>query len=158
NTLYQGDLARVHYDIASTALRRGDRKAAADHYRESLRLREVLAKGNDTSALRDLMTTLARCGETARAIGLAQRLTQSLAHEAAVLFDVACCYAICQGLATEGTLREHYTAQALESLRQAVSHGYKDVVSLETEPDLDSLREQPNFQAFLAELRRRLAQ
>jgi serine/threonine-protein kinase len=158
NTLYQGDLARVHYDIASTALRRGDRKAAADHYRESLRLREILAKGNDTSALRDLMTTLARCGETARAIDLAQRLTQSLANETAVLFDVACCYAICRGLATEGTLREHYTAQALESLRQAVSHGYKDVVSLETEPDLDSLREQPNFQAFLTELRRRLAQ
>jgi hypothetical protein len=51
-------------------------------------------------------------------------------------------------------LSRRYRENTHEALTQAVAQGFKDVVILETEPDLDSLRDQPTFQALLASLRK----
>jgi hypothetical protein len=70
---------------------------------------------------------------------------------------MSCSFAVCSGAvaANESQLRERYADRALEALRQAVARQYRDVVNLETEPDLDALRDRPEFKAILAELARR---
>jgi hypothetical protein len=106
------------------------------------------------------MVTLARCGEHRRAADLATRVGQQQPDEVSSLVDLACCYAVCSGAVApeEGGLRERYTGQALEALRRAVARGYRDLVNLETEPDLDAVRDQPAFKDLLAGLPRPQAQ
>jgi hypothetical protein len=106
---------------------------------------------------KDLMISLARCGEHERAADMADRIRKGAASDPGSLVDVACTFAVCSGAvaANEGQLRERYAERALEALRQAVAQGYRDVINLETEPDLDALRDRPEFQAILTDLTNR---
>ena len=163
---YQNDLARAYYDVATAALLRGEKTLAAEKYRASLEIREARARGRAEAAVqKDLMITLARCGEIRRAAAIAERISKECAGDPGSLTDVACCLATCSAMvaagkpadtltAQERSLREQYANQALEALRQAVAQGYRNVVNLETEPDLDALRDQPGFKSLLAELTR----
>ena len=153
----EDDLSRLLYDLGLTALRRGDKALAAEHFRGSLRIREARARDRgNVGAQVDLMMTLARCGEHRRAADLASRVRQDRPDDLGSLVDVACCYAVCGGAVApeEGGLRERYTGQVIEALGRAVARGYRDLVNLETEPDLDALRDQPAFKALLARLSR----
>jgi hypothetical protein len=49
---------------------------------------------------------------------------------------------------------DEYRMLALQQLRQAVKVGYRDVAQMRSDPDLAPLRDQPDFQALLAELDR----
>jgi hypothetical protein len=40
-------------------------------------------------------------------------------------------------------------AEAIDSLTRAILLGYDDIAHLETDPDLDSLRDLPDFQELL---------
>jgi hypothetical protein len=40
----------------------------------------------------------------------------------------------------------------VELLRQAVQQGYKDVAHMKKDPDLDALRQRPDFRQLLADL------
>ncbi len=154
---FRDDLSRLLYDLGLTALRRGDQGPAAEKFRASLRLREDRARDRgNIGAQIDLMMTLARCGEHRRAADLAQRVRRERPDDLGGLVDVACCYAVCSGSVPpeEGGLRERYTGQAIEALSRAVARGYRDRVNLETEPDLDAVRDQPAFKDLLAGLSR----
>jgi serine/threonine protein kinase len=50
---------------------------------------------------------------------------------------------------------EQYAVQAVELLRQAITHGYKDVALLKTHSDFKVLRQRPDFQQLLVELEQR---
>jgi tetratricopeptide (TPR) repeat protein len=158
---YNDDLSRVLYSTALAAQRRGETALAADKYRAALAIREARTRRQmDLVALRDLMVTLARCGEYGRAAEMAGRVRKQSGTDLGSLIDVACCFAICSDVVAaskpageltpeQSRLREHYAGQALEALQAAVARGYRDVVNLETEPDLDAVRERPNFKALL---------
>jgi serine/threonine protein kinase/tetratricopeptide (TPR) repeat protein len=49
----------------------------------------------------------------------------------------------------------HDPDEAVQHLREAVNHGYKDIDRFRTDDDLKSLRGYPRFEAFLAEARKR---
>ena len=51
--------------------------------------------------------------------------------------------------------KQDYTARALEALRAAVKENYRDAIALETDPELDLLRPQPDYQAILAVVKSR---
>ncbi len=51
-------------------------------------------------------------------------------------------------------LARSYTESAFKSLRLALGAGWKNVVDVETDPDLDAIREAPGFEAIVAEFRK----
>src|SRR5262249_36693957 len=61
-----------------------------------------------------------------------------------VFYNLACCYS---------RLREK--GKALEVLKKAIENGYADLHSLETDPDLDAIRSDPEFGRLLADLVRK---
>ena len=70
-------------------------------------------------------------------------------------FQVACGYALSAAAAgTDAALVRRYTAAALDCLKKDKEKGWTDVVTLETDPDLEPLRTDPTFQALLADFRR----
>jgi serine/threonine-protein kinase len=154
NVPLQEDLARALYDVGTAALRQGDGPLAAEKFAACLKIREALAgKSPDVALQKELMLSLARCGEHRRAADIARRLVEASA-DAGTLYDVACCYAICAGPATaDSTARQDYVGRALDTLEQAVARGFRDVGNMETDPDLDALHGQPRVKALVDRLR-----
>jgi serine/threonine-protein kinase len=155
NVPLKEDLARALYDVGTVALRQGDGPLAAEKFAACLKVREALAgKSKDVSVQKELMLALARCGEHRRAADIARRVVEQSADDAGQLYDVACCYAICAGPATaDEKARQQYAALALDTLEQAVARGFRDVGNMETDPDLDALRDQSRVKALVDRLR-----
>jgi serine/threonine-protein kinase len=155
NVHLQEDLARARYDEGTAALRWGDGPRAAEKFAASLKIREALAgKSQDVSVQKELMLSLARCGEDRRAADIARRLREKYGDDAGQLYDVACCYAICAGPATANAkARTQYRDLALDVLEQAVERGYRDAGNMETDPDLDAVRDEPRVKELLKKLR-----
>jgi serine/threonine-protein kinase len=155
NVPLKEDLARALYDVGTAALRQGDGPLAAERFAACLKIREALAgKNQDVALQKELMLSLARCGKHRRAADIARRLREQSGADAGQLYDVACCYAISAGPATaDEKARAEYAGLALDVLEQAVARGFGDVGNMETDPDLDAVRDQPRVKALVAKLR-----
>ena len=69
-------------------------------------------------------------------------------------FQAACGYALAAGaVGYDNVLTKHYTAAAVDCLRLGRERGWTDLVSLETDPDLAPVRDDPAFQKLLGQLR-----
>ena len=93
---------------------------------------------HDTRALYVGANQFANVGEFEKAQELAERALGRDQEEPVVLYNVACFYAM-----------KGNTDRAMELLDRAVENGWGDKAWLETDPDLDSLREDPRFQALM---------
>src|SRR5262249_43574403 len=139
----------------------GDPKAALEDYRRGLEHRRALAEADPNNAFRQgsLMFALARCGRHGEAAAIADKLRERAAADPGMLFYAACGYALCAGAlddpATGGSpeARGRYGDRAVEVLGQAIRAGYRDVVALETDPDLTPIRKDPAFVALIERLR-----
>ena len=97
------------------------------------------------------MLALARCGRHAEAAKGADDLGQRIPNDPRMRFFTACIYALCAGAAGgDAAVADRYRALALEALGRAVDRGYRDAVTLQSDPDLEPLRGSPGFQAVLA--------
>jgi len=170
NVSYREDLARGAYALASAALRLGDAKIADQHYAQALKIREARmhTNPNDVSLQKSYMVTLARCGHVDRAVQEAEKIRKSLSKDNGALYGIACCYALCvsatgrgkdaQALsADERGRRQRYAQQAIAALQQAVEHGFKDLIGLETDPDLDSIRVEAGYKSVVERLKNAVA-
>ena len=83
---------------------------------------------------------LSRKGLHARALEVDRRLVQLDPQDAVAHYNLGC------SLALMG-----YSKEALQALRQALQQGYNDVDFLESDRDLDSLRDHPEYQELLKE-------
>lgn len=159
------DLALMHYRYATATLRLGEADATREHFQRCLALREQVgtAEPNGLSKQIDLMVALARCGRTDDAAKLAVELQARSTKDTNTPFQIGCCYAICS--ATAGgvqpgsepsadviVMRQAFAAKAVELLRLAVARGYRDLPSLSTDPDLDSIREHPEYKLLVKEM------
>ncbi len=54
-------------------------------------------------------------------------------------------------------LARGYTENAFKSLRLAFGAGWKNLVDVQTDPDLDAIRSAPGFEAVVAEYRKAAA-
>jgi len=88
--------------------------------------------------LRVLAELVSQKGLVARAVELDHRLVQALPNDFLARYNLAC------SLARAGRPDE-----AIDSLTRAILLGYDDIAHLETDPDLDSLRDLPDFQELL---------
>jgi len=93
---------------------------------------------DDTRALYIGAANLSSLGEVKRAMDWAGRAYDAGRDEPMVMYNVACTYAL---------LGE--TERALELLENAISMGWGDRAWLETDSDLDSLRDIPKFKFLL---------
>jgi serine/threonine protein kinase len=150
----QADLARTQYSQALAAERTGDKAAAGKYFQASLDIRRHRVNlDSETYAQKDLMLTLAHAGKSQEAVDLASAVQTKLPKDPGTLVDVANCYAVASAALSNATAdretHDRYVTKALESLKLALDAGYGDKVNLETEPDLDALRNQPQFNALL---------
>ena len=146
------NLAKSLYSRGMVAARAGDQTTAANCFNECLEIREELADKDATNYRKklDLLEALARAGKCERAAQLAEELRKGHEKDSVFLIPAARCYAQCSlALADKPALGHQYVEMALAALRTALENGYKDVIPLETHPDLDPLRKNPEFKKLL---------
>jgi tetratricopeptide (TPR) repeat protein len=104
-------------------------------------------------------SALVRAGQHAAATVAAEELLQTGNAARTTLYDAACVYAVAVAQAakqaprhTSSLLAERYARRAVALLCQAVQRGFNNIAHLKKDPDLDSLRQRPDFHQLLAEL------
>jgi tetratricopeptide (TPR) repeat protein len=107
---------------------------------------------------------LASRGDHVTAATTAEKLHSLDPEDAANVYDVACCYALCAaGVAAgrapdrltpeESALRGRYLSRALQELAGAVQRGYKDVAHLEADSDLAALHAEKEYVQIVERLK-----
>jgi predicted Zn-dependent protease len=99
----------------------------------------LLARKQDSiEPLRILAELVSRKGTVKRAVELDRRLVELLPDDFLARYNLAC------SLARAGRPDE-----AIDALSRAILLGYDDLAHLETDPDLESLHDHPDFQSLL---------
>ena len=96
--------------------------------------------GTSTEVCRVLAELVAKKGLLDRAVELDRHLVNLLPEDALARYNLGC------SLARAGCSKE-----AISSLSKAILLGYDDLHHLEADPDLDSLRDHPDFLNLLEE-------
>ena len=100
---------------------------------------KLLARnGESVEVLRTLGELVSKKGDVLRALEIDRRLVERLPNDFLARYNLAC------SLALAGRPDE-----AIDSLSSAILLGYDDLSHMETDPDLESLREHPDFRALL---------
>jgi serine/threonine-protein kinase len=157
-------LSRACYLLGTAYLRLRNQELAAENYAKALQMRRALAE-KDTADLRkqkDYMVNLARCGQHKTAVKMAGEIQEKSPKGVDTLLNLMRCYALsCAALggsatptAEQAKLREAYAGRAAKCLEQAIASGCRDVVDIETDPDIDAIRNHAAFQRALEKLRR----
>ena len=99
----------------------------------------LLARKQDSiEVLRVLAELVSRKGLADRAVDLDRRLVALLPNDFLARYNLACSLA-----------RAGRSDEAIDSLSRAILLGYDDLAHMEADPDLESLRNHPDFQALL---------
>lgn len=105
---------------------------------------QVLLRDPDfVDVLRCQGQLLSRKGLHVRAVEIDRRLVRLLPTDGIAHYNLACSLALSQR-----------RREALHELRQALAHGYDDLEFLETDSDLDCLRDDPDYAELLRRHRR----
>lgn len=127
-TQYQSDLAYSHNNIGNLLSATGKPAEALASYEKA---RDILQKLADANP----------------------KIPNYRSGLAGSLYDIACLYAITSGKHVDKPEKAKAEAdKAMDSLRKAVSAGYKDAAHMKKDTDLDSLRGRDDFQKLMAEL------
>src|SRR5262249_4760324 len=106
---------------------------------------------------------LARCGETQAAAQKAEEIRKKSPKDVDTLLNLMRCYALCTMTVSgpdarsipavdEAKMREEYAASAASCFEQAIANGSRNVVDIETDPDIDAIRKTPAFERALHKL------
>jgi tetratricopeptide (TPR) repeat protein len=87
-----------------------------------------------------------KTGRIAEGLKMDRRLVKLQPDNATAHYNLACSLALCRR-----------KAAALNSLKQAVQHGYRDFGWMSQDPDLDVLKRHPEFLALLEQLKKEKA-
>jgi tetratricopeptide (TPR) repeat protein len=138
-------------------------KAAEAEFRESLQLREPIALvvPDNLSQQSLLMLGYARCGQTDKAVAIAEKVERGSTPASSNMVYLAGCYAVCVPAVGAGkpadaltepekARRKGYVEKAIALMRQHMTPDRKDLAYLASDPDLDPIRQTPEFKKFLA--------
>src|SRR5262249_4667409 len=145
---------------------------ALSHFREALKFREEMyreAAAKNTLGVAErstLMLTLARCGEHARAVKLAEEV-RPLADPRVLAEEVGTTYGLCMAAVEDGgptdrltpderALRDRYHDLAIAAVQEGAARGYQNFLFLEGDPDMDPLLALPEFRQWLADFKKGL--
>jgi serine/threonine protein kinase/tetratricopeptide (TPR) repeat protein len=166
-------LSQMLYKSATAALKLGNRSEAQKLYDECLAIREQYSqtRPRDLDAAIEWMLALARCGKTQAARTKAENLlkvaaAQNSGNRSAAIFRLQSAFAL--AIAADNLDRDHPVEiwsperlaerkklidRSFEVLNLAITSGFDDHYQLETDPDIDALRDDPRFVAILEKLR-----
>ena len=118
----------------------GRMKEAREAFEDCLQTieRHLQLYPDDARAVSMAAGSLYGLGDHARALEWADRALSMAPEEAAILYNVACAYAL---------LNE--TDKAIDCLEQAFRQGYSHKVWVENDPDFSPIRDHPRFRALL---------
>lgn len=94
--------------------------------------------GESLEVLRILAELVSKKGVMSRAIELDTKIVELLPEDFLARYNLACSLA-----------RAGKSDEAIDSLSQSILLGYDDLAHMDVDPDLDSLRDLPDFQALL---------
>jgi len=97
----------------------------------------LVRNGSSVEVLRTLAELVSRKGMMQRAVEVDRMLVERLPEDFLARYNLACSLALAQ-----------LPDEAIESLSKAVDLGYDDVAHMDVDPDLDSLRDRPDFLAL----------
>jgi tetratricopeptide (TPR) repeat protein len=161
---YRSDLAQTLQFQGDVERLLGTWEPARDHYQEAVRQqRAVLDKAPQLADARRLLAShyarlvraCRRTGRPQEAAAAAREFAQLRPPMAGELYGTACDVAQCIPLAAAAQAeRRRYAELAVELLRQAAAHGFKDAARLKKDPDLAPLRSDDAFKSLVADLDR----
>jgi tetratricopeptide (TPR) repeat protein/tRNA A-37 threonylcarbamoyl transferase component Bud32 len=145
----QQSLALVHERLGASNTLRRRADAATRHYQEALKLQTALLQLQPANVSRQAARALvlAHAGKTAEALAEATKVQQLAAKSPKLLLDVVRVYAVCA--AADPPRKADLVKRALEALRAATAKDYRDAVVLQTDPDLQTLRGEVEFQRVI---------
>ncbi len=159
-------LSRATYILGTAYLRLQNQDLAAQTYAQALQMRRAVAEKDPANLpkQKDYMVNLARCGESQAAAQKAEEIRKQSSKDVDTLLNLMRCYALCTMAVSgpdarkipaveETKLREEYAASAASCFEQAVANGFRNVVDIETDPDVDVIRTNPAFERALHKLR-----
>jgi serine/threonine-protein kinase len=163
---YQNMLARTLTQSGNLLLQAGQAAEALLMLRRALEIQERIARDQPritsyqqsalASSLRGVGRAEAAAGHPAEARAAFERastIDRALADTYPVTrYNLACSLALMIPV-SDPDRREALAVQAITEIRKACSAGYANVNSLERDPDLESLRQRPDFQALLTKAR-----
>ena len=94
--------------------------------------------GESLEVLRILAELVSKKGVMSRAIELDRKIVELLPEDFLARYNLACSLA-----------RAGKSDEAIDSLSQSILLGYDDLAHMDVDPDLDSIRDLPDFQALL---------
>lgn len=98
----------------------------------------LVRNGESLEVLRLLAELVSKKGQVKRAVELDGKVVELLPNDFLARYNLAC------SLARAGRPDE-----AIDALSKAILLGYDDLAHMDVDPDLDSLRELPEFRALL---------
>jgi tetratricopeptide (TPR) repeat protein len=159
-------LARATYILGTAYLRLQNQDLAAQAYSQALQMRRAVAEKDPANLpkQKDYMVNLARCGQHQPAAKKAEEIYKKSPKDVDTLLNLMRCYALCSmtlgGPHDETTpgagnveLRDAYAASAANYFEQAVANGSRNVVDIETDPDIDAIQTYAPFKHALENLR-----
>jgi serine/threonine-protein kinase len=153
NVLFARDLGLALYrlgNLADVEKKPGD---ARPMYEAALKIREDLAKISESNDRRqtELMLALAHTSQAERALELADRFAAGPNVDREQRIFLASCYAQVARAIPPEKAEQVQTAldKAVDAVRTAVREGFRDRVYLETEPDLEPIRQRNDFKSLL---------
>lgn len=159
NVALRRNLAMSFYLLGSLGDREGNEKSALESFEAARKLGQQLvdADPQNDKRLMELMEQLAHVGQIDKAVAIIGRLSAVPIQDNELRVEIARCYAQCARNATgsQAARKEEFKLKAMENLRAAVANGFRDRVTLETEPDLDPLHNRDDFRALVASIQPR---
>jgi hypothetical protein len=150
---YRRFLALADYRCATLARRQADAAAADRCDRECLRLRAELAAADPESERRaiELLLVRSRTDDHRDAATAVAEMERKPNLDREVLVELAQCYSqMAARLTPDDRFRARYLDRGVGLIRRALDQGYTDMVLLETDPDLEAIREAPGFKEAAA--------
>jgi eukaryotic-like serine/threonine-protein kinase len=160
------DLANAFVSLGKVNHQTGSATEAASCFDQALgHLRPAAAEDPQNIELQiALMLVLSRKGNCAEAAQQADQVRKAAPQNPLILYNIACCYALCAEAVGAGRLPEELPANdragqlefirnAIATLREAVSRGFKMKETLLSDPDLAAVRERPEFKKLLDEIK-----
>ncbi len=153
NVLLRRDLSMTLYRLGNLADLDKKPNEARPFYDASLGVREELAKVSENNDRRqtELMLALAHSTQYQRASELADRFSAGPNVDREQRIFLASCYSQVARSTPADKPEQVQTAlvKAVEAVKTAVREGFRDRVYLETEPDLEPIRDRVDFKAAL---------
>ena len=145
---FRRDLGMARYRLGLLQLRSENAEAARTHFEKCREVRQRLADVPTATPRQKLDWKLAQahCGEHEEVARFLALIETEKAIDAELLTLIARAYATCSRVASvEEPLASRYRDKCFETLQKLLDTGYRDVVTLQMEPDFDPIRSDSRF-------------